>query len=69
MTDIEKQTPIENSTGCSIYQTSKISIMTIEGHYCNFCYEICKKAELPILHKTFETSEKCDCNHNGIINI
>lgn len=50
---------------CSIYETAQISVLTSNGKYCNFCYEICQEGKLEIISCSFEKSEKCVCNHEG----
>ena len=54
-------------TGCSFYSTSQISIDTLEGHFCNFCYEICKKAQIPLIKAHFSVEIKCSCEHDGFL--
>lgn len=55
----------ETLKGCSIYETAQLSIITSNGKYCNFCYEICQEGKLDIISCSNENGEKCVCKHEG----
>lgn len=52
---------------CSIYKTCKTILETLDGKFCSFCYEYCKKAT-PQYTKAYHDTEEdlCTCTHDGI---
>ena len=64
MSDVEPNTQLP-SEACSISKVSQIIIHTSSGPLCNFCFEICSHGELPIVSKSFQSSETCSCSHKG----
>lgn len=61
-TKIEFQEP----TGCTLYSSCKAILKTLEGSFCNICYEICQKAKYPIIKTLFHNPlDQCVCVHDG----